>query len=51
MDLASIHSQDELDRAEATTERLNTWIGMTGAKGQTNWVDGTPVDFTNWAGS
>jgi len=49
MDLASIHSKEEEDRALALADGLNTWLGMKDALGQTSWVDGTPVDYTNWS--
>ncbi|EDO48559.1 predicted protein [Nematostella vectensis] len=55
MQLASIHSLNENRLISNMMENENStaWIGLrnyTGAKGLA-WIDGTPVDFLNWASS
>jgi len=53
--LASIHSQQEQDFVTGLTGGQWTWTGLTydnrggvGEEGESQWTDGTPLDYLNW---
>ncbi|XP_074240817.1 low affinity immunoglobulin epsilon Fc receptor isoform X2 [Saimiri boliviensis] len=49
--LVSIHSQEEQDFLIKHASRTGSWIGLRNLdlKGEFIWMDGTPVDYSNWA--
>ena len=46
--LASIHSQEENEAVRKYSNGENFHIGLLKVNGYWIWVDGTPVDWTNW---
>ncbi|XP_064238055.1 low affinity immunoglobulin epsilon Fc receptor isoform X3 [Aotus nancymaae] len=49
--LVSIHSHEEQDFLIKHASRTGSWIGLRNLdlKGEFIWMDGTPVDYSNWA--
>ncbi|CAM1313044.1 CLEC17A (predicted) [Pycnogonum litorale] len=51
MNLPSFHSQEEMDAMSHVFSMLpkDVWIGLVSAyDGIFYWIDGTPIDYTNW---